>query len=163
LFLSASFQLFLHRLRHNIPVLRDDLQGLVEYANDNAGCGFDVEGRVNREQHYAQSPAQRQRILELLLERGPEGATNVELKAICFRYGVRIWELRRVGLQIRTENLGDGFFQFVLISSQLPNSNVGVRRDATSKDDAEPEDPHDYARRTRELRDQAMPLFAVRK
>jgi hypothetical protein len=56
--------------------------------------------------HKIRSSGQRERILELLQERGPDGATNVEFNEICFRYGAQ------------------------------------------------------GARRTRELRDRAMPLFA---
>jgi hypothetical protein len=107
---------------------------------------------------------QRGRILELLQERGTEGATNIELNEICFRYGARLWELRRAGHNIRTENLGDGLFRFVLISSESHNSNIGVSEDVTSRGDIKPAHLNDYARRAREVRDRAMmPLFAGRR
>jgi hypothetical protein len=80
--------------------------------------------------HDTRSSGQRERILELLLERGSKGATNVELNEICFLYGARIWELRRAGHNIKTENVGDGLFRFTLISSQPHDSNVGVAADA---------------------------------
>ena len=81
-------------------------------------------------------------ILQLLRERGAAGITNVELNAICFRYGARLWELRREGHSIRTENRGSGVFAFVL--------------------DAQPAKPSksDYMRRAHEEAAQAMPLFA---
>jgi len=106
------------------------------------------------EPRQIRSSRQRERILELLLERGSEGVTNVELNEVCFRYGARIWELRRAGHNIHTANLGEGLFRFTLISSQSPNSN-GVGEDATSGGD-KPTDRDDYARRTRK----ALPLFA---
>jgi hypothetical protein len=87
-------------------------------------------------------PSQRDQILRLLRERGPSGVTNVELNGICFRYGARLWELRREGHSIRTENRGSGVFAFVL--------------------DAQPGKPSqsNYMRRAHEEAAQAMPLFA---
>jgi Helix-turn-helix domain len=62
-------------------------------------------------------PSQRDRILDLLRERGSAGATNVELNAICYRYGGRLFELRKkCGFTIRTESLGGGLFKFYLIA-----------------------------------------------
>ncbi|MGB8590602.1 MAG: helix-turn-helix domain-containing protein, partial [Candidatus Acidiferrales bacterium] len=61
----------------------------------------------------------RDRILEFLRARGAGGATNVELNAICFRYGARIWELRRQGFVIATERAGGGTFRFTLKSESL--------------------------------------------
>ena len=46
------------------------------------------------------------------LRNGP--ATNVELNAICYRYGGRIHEMRLKGLHITTERLHDGVFVFTL-------------------------------------------------
>jgi hypothetical protein len=60
------------------------------------------------------SPAQRQQILELLEKRGAEGASNAELNEICFRYGARIFELRKMGHKIRTVTETKGVFRFVL-------------------------------------------------
>ncbi len=62
----------------------------------------------------SKAPAQRARILALLRERGPAGASNNELNAIGFRYGARIWELRRQGYAIRTVPEGEGAFRFIL-------------------------------------------------
>jgi hypothetical protein len=61
-------------------------------------------------------PSQRDRILDLLRERGSAGATNVELNAICYRYGGRLFELRKCGFTIRTESLGGGLFKFYLMA-----------------------------------------------
>jgi Helix-turn-helix domain len=57
--------------------------------------------------------SQRDRILALLRDRGPEGISNIELNVLCFRYGARIWELRRIGFEIDTIRIGDGMFRFV--------------------------------------------------
>ena len=59
--------------------------------------------------------SQRDRILALLRERGAIGATNAELNAICYRYGGRLFELRKCGFTIRTESVGGGLFKFYLI------------------------------------------------
>ncbi len=50
------------------------------------------------------------RVLRYLKSQG--SATNRELNRICFRYGARIYELRREGHIIRTSNLGSGLFSF---------------------------------------------------
>jgi hypothetical protein len=64
----------------------------------------------------SQAPSQRNEILRLLRQRGSLGATNVELNAIGFRYGARLWELRKGGFSIRTERLeAEGLFRFVLV------------------------------------------------
>lgn len=94
--------------------------------------------------HHTHSPAQRERILELLRERGPAGATNFELNATCcMRFGSRIRELRKMGFSIRTIREGESEFRFVLV--------------------AEPQEPKPliskYNQHTRELHDQVMPLF----
>ncbi len=54
---------------------------------------------------------QRLKILERLRE-GP--ATNMELNAICFRYGARIHELRGLGFKIKTVQEKAGVFRFEL-------------------------------------------------
>ena len=59
--------------------------------------------------------SQRDEILSFLEARGPDGATNAELNEIGFRYGARLWELRRMGWRIRTESLGDGLYKFTLL------------------------------------------------
>ncbi len=62
------------------------------------------------------APSHRDRILALLRKRGPEGATNVELNRIGFRYGGRVHELRGMGYVIRTDRLEpEGLFRFVLV------------------------------------------------
>jgi hypothetical protein len=119
--------------------------------------------------HETRSPAQRQRILALLQERGADGITNSELNRVCFRYGARIRELRRAGHNIRTDNLGDGLFRFVLGSPEA-NPNSWTNSEPADGDheqdlavphgDVGPASLTDYDRRTRELRGKAMPLFA---
>jgi hypothetical protein len=49
------------------------------------------------------------------LQRGP--ALNKQLNKICFRYGARIFELRRRGHQIKTQSAGKGVFRYVLMVS----------------------------------------------
>lgn len=46
---------------------------------------------------------QQERILLALVEAGPRGCTSAELYAIGFRFGGRIFELRRKGWKIATE------------------------------------------------------------
>jgi len=58
--------------------------------------------------------SQRGRILALLRERGTAGVTNIELNAIAFRYGGRLFELRKLGFRIRTIRTSDSVFRFVL-------------------------------------------------
>ena len=55
--------------------------------------------------------SQTARILKLLKSKWR--ATNVELNRICFRYGARIWELRREGHVIVTNRIETGLFEFV--------------------------------------------------
>jgi hypothetical protein len=47
------------------------------------------------------------------LEQGP--ATSDELNALCFRYGARIFELRKRGYDIRTEQIGVGIYRYTLV------------------------------------------------
>ncbi len=74
------------------------------------------------------STAQRARILALLRERGPTGATNRELNSIGFRYGARLWELKKQGYAIRTVRVSESVFRFVLVRENerpapLPSSS----------------------------------------
>jgi hypothetical protein len=57
---------------------------------------------------------QRERILALLLERGPQGATNVELNAIGFRFGARVHEIRKAGWDVETKQESESLFRFIL-------------------------------------------------
>jgi hypothetical protein len=71
--------------------------------------------------------AQRARILALLRERESTGATNVELNQFCFRYGARLWELRRAGHKIRTKSCGSGVFVFILEPAPSPARGSGIQ------------------------------------
>jgi len=66
--------------------------------------------------------SQRGRILALLRERGSTGVSNVELNSICFRYGGRLFELRKMGFRIRTIRAGDSVFRFVLEDEPMPTT-----------------------------------------
>lgn len=59
------------------------------------------------------APSQRDRILALLQERGTEGALNTELNHIGFRYGARIWELRKMGHRIDKKQESESVFRFI--------------------------------------------------
>ena len=60
------------------------------------------------------APGQRDKILGLLRERGSAGVGNRELNALCFRYGARLFEIRRDGYDVETICEGAGIFRFVL-------------------------------------------------
>jgi hypothetical protein len=59
--------------------------------------------------------AKRDRILEILKDRGPAGVTNRELNEVCFRFGARIFELRMRGWDIETRPEKRGLYRFVLL------------------------------------------------
>ena len=63
---------------------------------------------------HKRGPDQRQKILDVLIERGEQGVRNTELNEICFRYGARIFELRKLGHDIKTVKESDGLYRFVL-------------------------------------------------
>ena len=80
------------------------------------------------------TPAQRERILRLLRERGPEGVSNVELNQVGYRYGARLWELRKQGFSIQTIREGESLSRFVLVSEpeqpkRLPKYCPGPRQE----------------------------------
>lgn len=53
-------------------------------------------------------------ILQLLRERGKDGATNTELPAIAIKYTGRISEIRGAGHNIVTERVDAGLFRYTL-------------------------------------------------
>lgn len=59
--------------------------------------------------------SQRDRILALLRTAGLAGVTNRELNRIGYRYGARLWELKKQGYSILTESLGGGLYKFTLL------------------------------------------------
>jgi predicted AAA+ superfamily ATPase len=69
---------------------------------------------TSKTEFAGRSPVQREKILEILQERGHEGVRNTELNNVCFRYGARIYELRKMGHKIKTVNEARGLFRFVL-------------------------------------------------
>lgn len=57
----------------------------------------------------------REKVLQYLRVRQDHGATNAELQNIGgFRYGARIFELRRDGWEIETIPLAGGSYRFIL-------------------------------------------------
>ncbi|BCW78299.1 helix-turn-helix domain-containing protein [Arthrobacter sp. NicSoilC5] len=65
-------------------------------------------------------PTQKERILDLLEERGQQGVLNIELNEICFRYGGRLHELRQEGYRIRTTQVKGPVFRFTLLDPGEP-------------------------------------------
>ena len=55
---------------------------------------------------------QREVVLAMLKAAGDAGVSNVQLNATCFRYGARIWELRKE-YEIETRRESEGVFRFV--------------------------------------------------
>lgn len=55
--------------------------------------------------------SQTAKILRLLKERGK--LTNHELNKLCYRYGARIYELRKEGHLIISNHIKDGLWEFV--------------------------------------------------
>lgn len=58
-----------------------------------------------------QKLSQKQKVLKALQSAGRNGVLNAQLNAICFRYGARIFELRREGHDIRQISLGKGLYR----------------------------------------------------
>jgi hypothetical protein len=52
--------------------------------------------------------------LALLQAAGPTGVTNLVLNEIAFRYGGRLFELRKQGYDIETKAEGESVFRFIL-------------------------------------------------
>ncbi len=61
-----------------------------------------------------------EKILQLLEERGGQGVSNIELNEICFRYGGRLFDLRREGYRIRTTHVKGPVFRFTLLEQDAP-------------------------------------------
>lgn len=74
------------------------------------------------------NPTQAQKILEILQLKGT--VTNAELNdRVCFRYGARIHELRRLGYVIRTTRIKQGLWTFTYEGRRAPRQVV-MRRPA---------------------------------
>jgi hypothetical protein len=72
------------------------------------------------EEKHEKQRSQRDRILALLRVSGLAGVTNRELNKVGYRYGARLWELKKEGYDIRTESLGDGLYKFTLLNGPFP-------------------------------------------
>lgn len=66
---------------------------------------------------------QKQRVLNALRDAGPRGVLNSELNKICFRYGARIFELRRDGYDIRQQQVKKGLFR-VWLEPQYESGDI---------------------------------------
>ena len=73
------------------------------------------------------APNHQEQILALLMARGPQGVTNLELnRDFCFRYGARICELRQQGHWIETVRFGEGLFRFVYRGKRVASESVQI-------------------------------------
>lgn len=61
---------------------------------------------------------QKQKVLKALKVAGSRGVLNSDLNKICFRYGARIFELRREGYDIRQKQIKRGLFRVWLEDEQ---------------------------------------------
>lgn len=67
----------------------------------------------------------REKVLERLKQRGHVGVTNEELITIGgFRYGARIFELRKEGWEIETSAGEGGLFRFILKGRSEVQTNL---------------------------------------
>ena len=63
----------------------------------------------------SKTPGECKRVLDLLRQRGPIGASNLGLVEIALRHGSRLHDLHRVGCRIETKSEGEGILRFVLL------------------------------------------------
>ena len=64
--------------------------------------------------------SQREKILSLLRFLGKQGATNMDLNKICYRFSARIFELRKAGYDIETVRDSEQVYRFILRREPLP-------------------------------------------
>ena len=60
------------------------------------------------------SKKQAERVLAMLKHGRSAGVSNLELNRIGFRYGARIWDLRKQGYKIRTVREAGRVFRFII-------------------------------------------------
>ena len=60
------------------------------------------------------SPNQREKIINLLRQRGRAGAFNSDLVGIAYRYSSRLREIRLMGFEVSTHYVREGVFKYVL-------------------------------------------------
>ncbi len=104
---------------------------------------FPRPGRPPRSGPTSRSPNQREKILNLLRERGRAGATNDDLVRIAYRYSARLREIRLAGYEVRTDFVREGVFKYTLISEPV-----------------EPKPLPTFQLRQKESTDRVPPLFA---
>ncbi len=61
------------------------------------------------------SPTQREKILNLLRQRGRAGAINSDLVGIAYRYSSRLREIRQMGFEVSNHCVREGVFKYVLV------------------------------------------------
>lgn len=62
--------------------------------------------------------SQIEKITDLFITRGEKGVTNIELNKICFRYGARIFNLRKEGYDIRKQHLTGSIWKYWLVEDK---------------------------------------------
>jgi hypothetical protein len=75
-------------------------------------------------------PTQKDRILNLLIERGELGVLNVELNDIAYRYSARIADIRQDGYRIRTNHIKNATWRFTLLSDDDKPKELAAELDA---------------------------------
>ena len=69
---------------------------------------------------------QTHRILNLLREAGDKGVTNYDLNSVCFRYGARLFDLKRRGHVIGSRHVQGSQWVFWLIYDIDRESSLSV-------------------------------------
>ena len=87
--------------------------------NHSESRPFPRPGRPPRSGPTSRSPNQREKILNLLRERGRAGATNDDLVRIAYRYSARLREIRLAEYEVRTDFVREGVFKYTLISEPV--------------------------------------------
>lgn len=122
------------RLRLLDAVLANQLQrsvsGMVQEAAQRAGDG-QIGFCFQPEQDADREGKQRELVLKALRKAGAKGVTNSDLNGICFRYGARIYELRRAGHTITSVHEGHGLWRFTLTA---PKNEEVISHDRSSCD-----------------------------
>lgn len=75
------------------------------------------------EEAKPRTPSQKQQIITLLRSYGSTGVTNKELQEICIRWTARISELYSEGYVIENVHLGNGLYNYTLVSEPKKKNN----------------------------------------
>lgn len=68
---------------------------------------------------------QKQTVLRMLEEAGPEGVTSNQFYTACLpRFGARIFELKKDGLNVIKEPVEQGHFRYILVGRETPSGDA---------------------------------------